>query len=131
VDWRNDIFQVTADQILDIDKKPFGTEERRAAPLDNILSTQSSRIGLAGYLLNFGTVYITVGGAHLVFEDVMDPAGVQGDIDRRRATRIAQKKKSEADVQRDRMTDWLISYHENAEALRRQQHASEDEPTRE
>ena len=38
LDWRNDIFQVTPDQILDIDKKPFGSEERRAAPLENILA---------------------------------------------------------------------------------------------
>ncbi len=73
IDWRNDIFQVTPDQILDIDKKPFGTEERRAAPLENILSTESERVGFTGYFLNFGTVYITVGGAHLDFEDVLDP----------------------------------------------------------
>jgi len=131
VDWRNDIFQVTPDQILDIDKKPFGTEERRAAPLDNILSTQSSRMGLTGYVFNYGTVYITVGGSQLAFEDVSDPASVQGDIDRRRASRIAQKKETGARQERDRMADWLISYHENAEELRRQQHTSEDEPTRE
>ena len=30
------IFQVTPDQILDIDRKPFGNEERRAAPLENV-----------------------------------------------------------------------------------------------
>ena len=121
LDWKNDIFQITPDQIFDIDKKPFGTEARRVALLDNVLSTHSSRIGLAGYVLNFGTVYITVGGSQLAFEDVKDPASVQGDIDRRRAARVEQKRQTEAQLERERMADWLISYHENAEDLERQQ----------
>jgi hypothetical protein len=93
LDWRNDIFVVTPDQILDIDKKPFGTETRRAAPLENILSTEAERVGLAGYLLNFGTVYITIGGASLDFQDIRDPSLVQADIDRRRETRAARNAK--------------------------------------
>jgi hypothetical protein len=121
VDWRNDIFQVTQDQILDIDRKPFGTEERRVAPLDNILSTRYERRGLAGYLFNFGTVYIAVGGTNFAFEDVSDPASVQADIDRRRLA--ARRKKEEAEIKREqeRMADWLVAYHENAEEFRRQQ----------
>lgn len=121
IDWRNDIFQVTQDQILDIDKKPFGTEERRVAPLDNILSTEYKRLGLAGYLFNFGTVYISVGGTKMAFEDVSDPASVQADIDRRRLA--ARQKKEEVQIKREqeRMADWLVAYHENAEEFRRQQ----------
>jgi hypothetical protein len=117
IDWSNDIFQVTPDQILDIDKKPFGTEERRAAPLENILSTEAHRYGLTGYFLNYGTVEITVGGAHLDFEDVLDPVGVQADIDRRREARIKQKRDIEANTERERMSDWLVAYHENASEL--------------
>lgn len=113
LDWRNDIFVVTSDQILDIDKKPFGSETRRAAPLENILSTEAERVGLAGYLLNFGTVYITIGGASLDFQDVRDPSAVQADIDRRRETRAAQKREIEAAAERERMSDWLVAYHEN------------------
>jgi hypothetical protein len=126
MDWRNDIFQVTPDQILDIDKKPFGSEERRAAPLENILSTESSRVGLTGYLLNFGTVYITVGGAHLDFEDVLDPTSVQADIDRRREARIKQKRDAEASAERERMSDWLVAYHENESELQQQKSPSEE-----
>lgn len=113
VDWKNDIFQVTPDEILDIDKKPLGTEERRAAQLENILSTQYKRIGLAGYLLNFGTVYITVGGAQLAFEDVLDPAGVQADIDRRRMARMDKKREDAAAMDRERMASWIAAYHLN------------------
>ncbi|HEX8990140.1 MAG TPA: cyclic nucleotide-binding domain-containing protein [Anaerolineales bacterium] len=121
IDWRNDIYQVTPDQIIDIDKKPFGTEERSAAPLENILSTEAERIGLAGYLFNYGTVYITVGGTHLDFKDVLDPNAVQADIDRRRETRIARKREVESAAERERMSDWLVAYYENEPDLRRQQ----------
>ncbi len=117
IDWSNDIYQVTPDQILDIDKKPFGTQERRAAPLENILSTQAHRYGLAGYFFNFGTVEITVGGTHLDFKDVLDPVGVQADIDRRREARIKQKRDLESSAERERMSDWLVAYHENASEL--------------
>jgi len=113
VDWKNDIFQVTPDEILDIDKKPLGTEERRAAQLENILSTQYKRIGLAGYLLNFGTVYITVGGAQLAFEDVLDPASVQADIDLRRMARMDKKREASAASDRERMAAWIAAYHQN------------------
>jgi hypothetical protein len=118
IDWRNDVFQVTPDQILDIDKKPFGTEERRAAPLENILSTEAERVGLAGYVLNFGTVYISVGGAHLDFEDVLDPTAVQADIDRRREARAALRREMETASERDRMSDWLVAYHESEAEFR-------------
>ena len=117
LDWRNDIFVVTSDQILDIDRKPFGTETRRAAPLENILSTEAERVGLAGYVLNFGTVYITIGGASLDFQDVRDPSAVQADIDRRREARAAQKREMDAAAERERMSDWLVAYHENQQEM--------------
>jgi len=121
VDWMNDIFRVTNEQILDIDRKPFGTEERRAAPLDNILGTHYERIGFLGYILNFGTVYIDVGSTQFTFQDVLDPAGVQSDIDHRRLSRIAAKKETEQTTERNRMADWIASYHQNVEDLRREQ----------
>jgi hypothetical protein len=112
IDWSNDIFQVTPDQILDIDRKPFGTEERRAAPLENILSTEAQREGFLEYLLNYGTVYINVGGAtELQFSDVTDPATVQQDIDNRRLARINSKAETQAKADRERLADWFATYH--------------------
>ena len=113
VDWSNDIFKVTPDEIIDLDKTPFGSEERRSAQIENILSTEYERIGLTGYLLNYGTVYITVGGTKLEFQDVLDPAGVQADINRRRMVRIAKKNDDNASVERERMATWLAAYHQN------------------
>ncbi len=113
IDWKNDIFQVTPDEILDLDKTPLGTEERRTAQIESILSTEYKRIGLAGYLLNYGTVFITVGGTKLEFQDVLDPAGVQADINRRRMVRLAKKSDDTANVERERMAVWLAAYHQN------------------
>ncbi len=118
-DWNNDTFEVTQDQIIDHDRTPFGTEERRAAQLENILGTQYKREGIIGNLFNFGTVFITVGGTQLAFEDVMDPATVQSDIDRRRMARIAKANDIKVAAERDRMADWLAAYHQNAEEFRR------------
>jgi hypothetical protein len=127
LDWKNDIFMVTPDEIIDIDKKPFGTEERRAAQIENILSTDYKREGVIGYIFNFGTVYITVGGSQLAFEDVLDPAGVQADINRRRMTRIAKKSEDAADVERERMAVWLAAYHQHLDEFNAPMHAPEED----
>ena len=127
IDWTNDIFKVTPDQIIDIDKTPFGSEERRAAPLENILSTEYQRIGLLGNIFNFGTVYISVGGAKLEFQDVFDPATVQSDIDRRRMARAAAKNAAVAASERERMAEWLATYHMNSDDFRREQQQQKEQ----
>jgi hypothetical protein len=114
-DWSNDKFEVTNEQIIDLDKKPFGTESRNAAQLENILGTEYKRIGILGELFNYGTVYITVGGSKLAFEDVMDPATVQSDINRRRAARLEKKTQATVTAERERMAEWLATYHHSAQ----------------
>ena len=112
-DWSNDIFMVTADEIMDLDRKPFGTEERRTAQIENILSTEYKRVGLVGNVLNFGTVSIIVGGTKLTFQDVLDPAGVMSDINRRRMVQLAKKSEEAGNVDRERMATWVAAYHIN------------------
>jgi Cyclic nucleotide-binding domain len=114
-DWSNDKFEVNNDQIVDLDKKPFGTESRNAAQLENILSTEYKRIGILGEIFNYGTVYIAVGGTKLAFEDVIDPAAVQSDINRRRAARIEKKNQASVAAERERMAEWLATYHHSAQ----------------
>ena len=115
IDWSNDKFEVTPEAIIDIDRKPFGTETRNAAQLENILGTNYERLGIWGNIFNYGTVYITVGGSKLAFEDVMDPAGVQSDIDRRRMARSQKKNEATISAERERMADWLATYHKSAQ----------------
>ncbi|HMR99454.1 MAG TPA: cyclic nucleotide-binding domain-containing protein [Anaerolineales bacterium] len=121
MDWSNDTFEVTGDQIIDVDRKPFGTESRNAAQLENILGTKYERRGLLGNIFNFGHVYITVGGNKLIFEDVLDPASVQSDIDRRRDARVVKKNQAAVAAERERMAEWLATYHKSSEEFKREE----------
>jgi CRP-like cAMP-binding protein len=128
MDWSNDQYIVNAEQIIDLDRIPFGTEKRNAAQLENILGIEYQRIGLLGNIFNFGTVYITVGGTKLAFENVMDPASVQSDINRRRIARTEKKRQAEIAAERERMAEWLVTYHNNAEELRREEERKNQKP---
>jgi hypothetical protein len=128
MDWSNDQYQVTPEQIIDLDRKPFGTQTRNAAQLENILGTESQRIGILGEIFNYGTVYITVGGSRLAFEDVMDPASVQSDIDRRREARQAKQAAARIAAERERMAEWLATYHMNADELKREEDKKNQKP---
>jgi hypothetical protein len=128
LDWSNDQFIVNAEQIIDVDRKPFGTESRNAAQLENILGTEYQRIGLLGNIFNFGTVFITVGGTKLAFENVLDPAAVQSDINRRFAARKEKNEQQKVAKERERMAEWLATYHNNAEQLRREEENKNKKP---
>lgn len=121
MDWSNDKFEVTNEQIIDIDRKPFGTESRNAAQIENILGTNYERRGILGNLFNYGTVHITVGGTKLAFEDVIDPATVQSDIDRRRMARQAKKTEATISAERDRMAEWLATYHKASDQFKEEE----------
>lgn len=116
-DWKNDVYQVTPDQIIDVYKKPFGVEDRKAAPLDGILSTEYRRNDIIEVLFNYGTVYISVGGSHFDFEDVADPPTVQQDIARRLQVRLVKQKEAEVSGERERMAEWLAYYHKTIEEI--------------
>lgn len=110
-DWRNDIFRVTLDQIIDLDRKPLGKMRRRSAPLENVLSIEYERRGFWGYLFNFGTVYISVGNTQLTFDYVYNPSEVQQDIFYRMGERLEQVRQFEIDAERERISEWIASYH--------------------
>lgn len=115
IDWRNDIYQVTTEQIVDIEKKPFGNEQKKSAPLESILSIEYERLGLLGILLNFGTVKITVGGTKFDFFYVYNPSQVQQDIFQRMEERKVKKKQAETEAERERVSEWLAAYHRGLE----------------
>ncbi len=125
LDWSNDVFQVTPDQILDISKKPIGEVTSDIASLDNILHLEYERKGLLQILFNYGNVHITIGGGKdMTFEDVFDPSAVQDDIERRRLGRVAQREQDTIKAERERVADWFAAYHRSSEELR---HAEEEE----
>lgn len=115
IDWRNDIYQVTDRQIFDIERRPLGTEVRKAAPLSNILSLEHERVGFLGYMFNYGFVIINVGETQFVFRNVHDPAQVQQDIFKRLNALRREQERVDATKQRQRFVDVLEIYHRNAE----------------
>jgi hypothetical protein len=71
--------------------------------------------------MNFGTVYINIGGIKFQFNNVFDPSQVQQDIFRRVAERKNKKRLAEEAKERERLAEWFAIYHRDAEDLRRQQ----------
>lgn len=113
IDWRNDMYQVTSEHIVDIDRKPLGSEQKKSAPLENVLSLEHERTGVLGLVLNFGDVIARVGTADFTFDGVHDPAQVQQDIFNRMDERKRQQREQEAARERDRIAEWLAAYHRN------------------
>ena len=128
VDWANDIYQVTPTQIVDITRKPLGTESREVAPLENILGTEVDRKGLAGLVLNYGTVTASIGAAEFKFQGVYDPVGVQQDIVRAQEAILARKREKESGQRRDEMVELLRLYEKEIASRRIPPEANEPSP---
>ena len=110
-DWHNDRFIITRDMLVDIDKRPFGMEERRAAPLDRIQSVRYKKKGFFGLLFNFGTVYIRIGDEEFTFDDLYRPVQVTEMIFSAKERLLEQEKAKQVIAERKRALDWIETYH--------------------
>ncbi|MDT8898234.1 cyclic nucleotide-binding domain-containing protein [Thermanaerothrix sp. 4228-RoL] len=111
VDWRNDRYIITPDMIIDVYKKPLGTEEKRSAPLRNIQTIEYARKTIIHLLLNFGTVYIRVGDTQFTFDDVYNPSEVQRELFQRLVA-VKQREEQRAEqTQREQLAEWIELYH--------------------
>lgn len=113
-DWKNDIYRLTPTQIFDIEKKPLGSELKKSADLENILTITHSRSFL-GILLKFGDVMITVGETQFIFYTVYNPDRVHQDISNYQENLRQRKRQLEEARERERMVNWLIAYHGETE----------------
>lgn len=121
VDWSNDIFQVTDRQIFDIDRKPFGEDTRKSAPLERILNTSVEQ-NFWQRILNYGNVIINVGEAKFTFDGVVSPTLVQQEVFQRYHARKQKLEAEEAERERVRMVEWIKIYHEQVEGSRTVDH---------
>jgi hypothetical protein len=112
VDWANDIYQITPQQIIDVYKKPLAREERKVAPIENILGTEVDRKGLIGILLNYGDVIANVGTTQFTFEGVLDPVTVQQDIVHAQEAYLQGKIESDRARRQSEMVELFDIYHE-------------------
>jgi hypothetical protein len=125
IDWRNDIYRVTADRVIDSERKPLGTEITKSAPLENILSMDYERLGLLGVVLNFGNVVVNVGAeSKFIFHNIHNPARAQADIFDHIITYRRRKQLSDAKQEWERVSDWLVAYHRQSEEMRRARNSS-------
>ncbi|PDV97085.1 hypothetical protein [Candidatus Chloroploca asiatica] len=76
-DYRNDTYTLTPEKVIDIEKKPFGPEERREAGLGSINNVQSKTTYISN-LLGYGDVELSTAGAggNFTFHRVPRPADV-------------------------------------------------------
>jgi hypothetical protein len=115
LDWSNDIYRVTPDQIFDIEKKPLGREDKKVASLDSILSLEHTREGIIQLIFNYGVVTINVGQEKFIFFGVYNPDQVQQDINDYMEARNTKKREAEAARERERMLEWLQAYYRKAD----------------
>ena len=125
LDWSNDIYRLTPEQILDIERKPLGQESKKSAPLESILSIEHERENLLGILLNFGPVIINVGETKFIFHGVYNPDLVHQDIADYREALLRKKREKEYQQKRQEMVDWLITYHDESERMDQYQNEAE------
>ena len=81
--WRNDIFQLTDRDVIDIDRKPFAFgESRKQAPLRNIQNVRAERPGFFATIFDYGDVHIETAGAEsdIIFDRIPHPSQVLSDI---------------------------------------------------
>jgi CRP-like cAMP-binding protein len=112
IDWKNDIYKLTPEMIIDSEKKPLGQEISKSAPIKNIISLEHQRKGILRLILNFGIVKVVVADEQLIFYDVGNPALIQQDIYYRQEQLKLQTEEEELEKDRAHITRWLQTYHE-------------------
>lgn len=114
-DWRNDVYQVTSQRVIDLKRRPFWLgEDRREAPLETVQNITYHIPGILARLLNTGTVIVQTAArtGDLQFDWVYDPAGVQQEIFRRMERFHQHRREEEARQRQAELSDWFTVYHE-------------------
>ena len=96
---------------MDRVKKPFGKEDRKVAPLKNVLSVEFERGGILGLLFNYGLIRISVGETKLEFKSVYNPSDIQQEIFKRMAEREFKEKQNARENEQKWVVDWIAAYH--------------------
>jgi hypothetical protein len=119
VDWRNDIYRVTPEKIIDSERKPLGDEITKSAPLENIIGLDYERLGFLGVVLNFGNVIINIGTENkFIFYGIHNPARAQKDIFNYMFERRRKKLQTDTIQEQERVSNYIAAYHRQAEDIR-------------
>jgi uncharacterized membrane protein YdbT with pleckstrin-like domain len=115
-DWRNDLFILKPDQVIDYKRSPFGIQgtKQRTAGLIAVQNVTATTKGFVDVIFNIGDVVILTGGTinELIFSRVSNPRGIQREIvDRMFAVQNAAKERDAA-VRRREIAEWIGIYDE-------------------
>ena len=112
-DWRNDTYEVSRSEIVDVEKKPlWGTEIKRAARLLEIDNIEVDIPSPLHFILDFGNVTLQTAGkdGKFTFDWVPQPREVAAEI-RRRIEDFRRVREQEAARQRaQELPDWFELY---------------------
>lgn len=111
--WGQDLYILTTDRLVDIERHPLGLRVmRRESPLDRIQDIEVDIRGLWARVFDMGDVRIKTAGGDFTFHAVADPRSVQRDI----FHRLAEFRRREQEQQRrqrfEEMVKWLGVYNE-------------------
>jgi uncharacterized membrane protein YdbT with pleckstrin-like domain len=112
-DWRNDIYQLTDERIIDVERLPLGLrEERREASLSMIQDIGYEIPGLIANLLDYGNVVIETASRDAVFTFswVHQPRRVQEEVFARMDAYREREKQGQRERRADELLDWFGTY---------------------
>ncbi len=117
IDWRNDLYVITDDRAIDIDKVPFLYEHRREAGLDKIQDVRYWREGFIATRLDFGNVRLeTAGGiGAFTFDSVPHPREVQIEIFNRIERFHRETERQLQEARQYELLDLLSRYHQGVQ----------------
>ena len=112
-DWRNDTYELTNENIIDVVKKPFFfSENRRTARLSDIENIEIDIPSPIHYLLNFGNVKLQTAATQgdFTFDFVPDPRAVAAEIQRRIEEYYQRTREAENRRRVQELPDWFDMY---------------------
>jgi hypothetical protein len=113
--WGNDLYTVTNDRLIDIEKTPLGLRtERKETMFDRIQNVSFLIPNPLATILNYGSVIIHTAGAQgaLTFDYVHDPSRVQAEIFRRLTAYNERQRRRDLEERWADMPEWFASYSE-------------------
>lgn len=114
-DWRNDLYVVTRELVIDINRRPLGLfSEQRQAPLGQVQDVRFVIPNPLAALLSFGDVVIETAAesGSFTFDSVRNPRAVQEEIFLRLDQRLAAIQRAEQDKRDEELVRWISAYHQ-------------------
>ncbi len=113
--WAGDVYTVTTNRIVDLNRLPFGVREtRRESTLEKIQNIDVVIRNLVGRLFDMGDVIIKTGAGtdDFVFHSIAHPHSVQRELFHRLAEFRRKSQEGQRRQRYEEMAKWLAVYNE-------------------